>query len=115
MVVHSNPELWATRERWNACDKCGQSVARTEQDILGRPWVMAADEAGCLLRNGRGLQEQSAASGVRHGGTQRNSGNGTLGVDSPGRAVAEALGREFSAVGGANFCASGNGISLRCG
>ena len=34
-----------------------------------------------------------------HGGTV---GNGALEVGSPGRAVAEALGRELSAMGGAN-------------
>ena len=66
--------------------------------------------------SGRGelsLEEQSEASGVRHGSTRGTVGNGTLGVGSPGRAVAEALGRELSVVGGANFCISGNGISLR--
>ena len=47
-----------------------------------------------------------------HGGTV---GNGTLEVGSSGRAVAEALGRELSAMGGANICVSSNGISLRCG
>ena len=73
---------------------------------------MAADEASRLWRDGRGLQEQSAASGVGHGGTV---GNGTLEVGSPGRAVAEALGRGLSAMGGANVCVSGNGIFLRCG
>ena len=74
---------------------------------------MAADEASHLWRDGRGLQEQSAASGVGHGGTRLNSRQRTLEVGSPDRAVAEALGRELSAMGGANVCVSGNGISLR--
>ena len=34
---------------------------------------MAAEEASRLWRNVRGLQEQSAASGVGHGGTRRSS------------------------------------------
>ena len=45
-----------------------------------------------------------------HGGA---AGSGGLEVGSPGRAVAEALGREISAMGGANVWVSGNGISLR--
>ena len=34
---------------------------------------MAADEASRLWRDVRGLQEQSTASGVGHGGTRRSS------------------------------------------
>ena len=47
-----------------------------------------------------------------HGG---KVGNGTLEVGSLGRVVAEALGSELSAMGGANVCVSGNGIFFRCG
>ena len=49
---------------------------------------------------------------VAHGGA---AGSGALEVGSPGRAEAEALGGEISAMGGAKVWVSGNGISLRCG
>ena len=47
-----------------------------------------------------------------HGGA---AGSRALEVGSPDRAVAEALGRELSAMEGAKVWVSGNGISLRCG
>ena len=40
---------------------------------------MAVDEASCLWRDVRGLQEQSVASGVGHGGTRRSSQQQSVG------------------------------------
>ena len=48
MIVDVNPELWTTGERWNAGHKGWESVVGAEKDVLGRPRIVAADEAGCL-------------------------------------------------------------------
>ena len=48
MIVHRNPALWTTGERWNAGHKSRESVVGAKKDVLGRPRIVAADKAGCL-------------------------------------------------------------------
>ena len=48
VIVHGNPELRTTGERWNAGHKSRESVIGAKKDILGRPGIVAADNAGCL-------------------------------------------------------------------
>ena len=48
VIVHSIPELWTTRERWNAGYKSRESAIRAKEDVLGGPRVVATDKAGCL-------------------------------------------------------------------
>ena len=67
MIVHANPELRTTGERWNAGHKSRESVIGAEKDVLGRPRVVAANEASCLERDVCCLKQSSAASGVRSG------------------------------------------------
>ena len=42
MIVDGNPECW------NAGHKGWESVVGAEKDVLGRPRIVAADEASCL-------------------------------------------------------------------
>ena len=67
MIVDSNPELEITGERWNAGHKGWESVVGAEKDVLGRPWIVAADKAGCLRGDVCCLEQSSTASGVRSG------------------------------------------------
>ena len=67
MIVHSNPELRTTGERWNAGHKSRESVVGAKKDVLGGPGIVAADEAGCLGGDVCCLEQLSAASGVRVG------------------------------------------------
>ena len=46
VIVHGNPELRATGERWNAGHKSWEGVTRAKEDVLGGPGIVAADEAG---------------------------------------------------------------------
>ena len=51
MIVHGNPELRTTGERWNAGHKSQESVVGAKEDVLGGPGIVAADKAGCLGGN----------------------------------------------------------------
>ena len=48
MVVDGNSELRTTGERWNAGHKGRYSVIGAEKDVLGRPRIVAANEASRL-------------------------------------------------------------------
>ena len=48
VIVHGNPELRTTGERWNAGHKSRESVVGAKKDVLGGPGIVAADKAGCL-------------------------------------------------------------------
>ena len=112
--MHGNPELWTTRERWNACDKRRQSVARqNKMSSVGhglwqrtRRAVSGGISVVCRSRAWLAVWGMAAHDGA--------AGSGALEVGSPGRAVAEALGRELSAMEGAEVLVSYNGISLPC-
>ena len=52
MIVHGIPELWTTRERRNAGHKGRESIIGAKQDVLGGPWIVATDKAGCLRGGG---------------------------------------------------------------
>ena len=47
---------------------------RAKQDVLGGPWVVATDKAGCLRRNVCFLEQPSTASSVRVGQVWRCMG-----------------------------------------
>ena len=64
MVMHGIPELWTTRERWYAGHKGWESIIGAEQDVLGGPWVVATDKAGCLRGDIGCLKQPSTASSV---------------------------------------------------
>ena len=67
MIMHGKPELWTTRERWNADHKGRESIIWVKEDVLGGPWIVATDKARCLGGNIRCLQQPSTASSVRVG------------------------------------------------
>ena len=48
MIMHGIPELWTTRECWNAGHKGRESITGAKQDVLGGPWIVAMDKAGYL-------------------------------------------------------------------
>ena len=54
-IMHGIPELWTTRERWNAGHKGRESIIGAKQDVLGGPWIVATDKAGCLGGGGGGM------------------------------------------------------------
>ena len=51
MIVHGNPELRTTGERWNAGHKSREIVVDAKKDVLGRPRIVTADKAGYLGGN----------------------------------------------------------------
>ena len=51
MIVDGNPELGTTGERWNASHKGRESIIGAEEDVLGRPRVVATNEVSRLGRN----------------------------------------------------------------
>ena len=51
MIVDGNPELRTTGECWNVSHKGRESVIWAEEDVLGRPRVVATNEASRLGRN----------------------------------------------------------------
>ena len=56
--------------RWRALECLSQrlqSVVGAEKDVLGRPRIVAVDEAGCLGGDVCCLEQSSAASSVRSG------------------------------------------------
>ena len=55
MIMHGKPELRITKERWNAGHKGRESIIRAKEDVLGGPWIVATDKAGCLGGNIRCL------------------------------------------------------------
>ena len=67
MIVDGNPELRTTGERWNAGHKGRESVVGAEKDVLSRPRIVAADEAGCLGGDVCCLEQSRSVSGVRSG------------------------------------------------
>ena len=64
MVMHGIPELWTTRERRNAGHQTRESIIGAKQDVLGGPWVVATDKAGCLRGDICRLKQPSTASSV---------------------------------------------------
>ena len=61
VIVHGNPELWTTGERWNTSHKSRESVVGAKKEVLGGPGIVAADKAGCLGGGGGGCLQFGAA------------------------------------------------------
>ena len=51
VIMHGKPELWTTRECWNASHKGRESIIGAKEDVLGGPWIVATDKARCLRGN----------------------------------------------------------------